>query len=67
VRLFDARMQRGNDSAAAGEITNIGTEEISVAVAGGTLIVKKMRGEGAKVSGAEFAKQADLKIGDRLG
>ena len=67
VRLFDARIQRGNDSAAPGEITNIGTEEINIALAGGTLIVKKMRGEGAKVSGAEFAKQADLKIGDRLG
>ena len=67
VRLFDARIQRGNDSAAPGEITNIGTEEINIALAGGTLIVKKMRGEGAKVSGAEFAKQADLKIGERLG
>lgn len=67
VRLFDARMQLGNDSAAPGEIANIGTEDIHVALAGGTLIVKKMRGEGAKVSGAEFAKQADLKIGDRLG
>jgi len=67
VRLFDARIQRGNDSAAPGEITNIGTEKINIALAGGTLIVKKMRGEGAKVSGAEFAKQADLKIGERLG
>jgi hypothetical protein len=28
---------------------------------------KKLRGEGAKISGAEFAKQADLKVGDRLG
>jgi len=67
ARLFDACIQRGNDSAAPGEITNIGTEEINIALAGGTLIVKKMRGEGAKVSGAEFAKQADLKIGERLG
>jgi methionyl-tRNA formyltransferase len=67
VRLFDARIQRGNDSAAPGEITNIGTEEINIALAGGTLIVKKMRGDGAKVSGAEFAKQANLKIGERLG
>jgi len=28
---------------------------------------KKLRGEGAKVSGAEFAKQAGLSVGDRLG
>jgi hypothetical protein len=31
------------------------------------LIVKKMRGEGGKVAATEFARQADLKVGDRLG
>jgi len=67
VRIFDTRLQLGNDSALPGEVTNIGTEEISVALAGGTLIVKKMRGEGGKISATEFAKQADLKVGDRLG
>jgi methionyl-tRNA formyltransferase len=55
------------DSAPAGQVTCIGAEEITVALNGGTLTVKKLRGEGAKVSGAEFAKQVDLKIGDRLG
>jgi methionyl-tRNA formyltransferase len=67
VRIFDTRLQLGNDSAARGEVTNIGTEDISVALAGGTLIVKRMRGEGGKISATEFAKQADLKVGDRLG
>lgn len=67
VRIFDTRLQLGNDSAARGEVTNIGTEEISVALAGGTLIVKRMRGEGGKIAATEFAKQADLKVGDRLG
>ena len=67
VRIFDARLQTGNNSTPAGQVTGIGAEEITVALNGGTLTVKKLRGEGAKVSGAEFAKQVELKIGDRLG
>jgi methionyl-tRNA formyltransferase len=67
VRLFDARLQAGNSSAPAGQVTAIGAEDIAIALNGGTLTVKKARGDGAKVSGAELAKQIDLKIGDRLG
>jgi methionyl-tRNA formyltransferase len=67
VRIFDARLQKGANSAAAGQVTGIGGEEITIALNGGTLTVKRMRGEGAKISGAEFAKQVDLKVGDRLG
>jgi methionyl-tRNA formyltransferase len=67
VRIFDARMQNGANNAPAGQVTAVGAEEITVALKGGTLTVKRMRGEGAKVSGAEFARQVDLKIGDRLG
>jgi hypothetical protein len=67
LRVFDARLQKGTNSAAAGQVTGIGGEEITVALDGGTLTVKRMRGEGAKMSGAEFAKQVDLKVGDRLG
>ncbi|HVO93667.1 MAG TPA: methionyl-tRNA formyltransferase, partial [Terriglobales bacterium] len=44
VRIFDTHLQLGNDPAAPGEITHIDTEEVGVALAGGTLIVKKMRG-----------------------
>jgi methionyl-tRNA formyltransferase len=67
VRIFDARLEKGANSAAAGQVTGIGGEEITIALNGGTLTVKRMRGEGAKISGAEFAKQVDLKVGDRLG
>jgi len=66
VRIFDAHLQSGNNSAPAGQVTGVGAEEITVALNGGALTVKKARGEGAKVSGAEFVKQVDLKIGDRL-
>jgi methionyl-tRNA formyltransferase len=67
VRIFDARLQKGANSTAAGQVTGIGGEEITIALNGGTLTVKRMRGDGAKISGAEFAKQVDLKVGDRLG
>jgi methionyl-tRNA formyltransferase len=67
VRIFDARLQNGAKNAPAGQVTGIGDEEITIALNDGTLGVKKMRGEGGKISAAEFAKQANLKVGDRLG
>lgn len=67
VRLFDARLSSTSSAAPAGQITEIGVEEVGIALNGGTLRVKRMRGEGAKISGTEFAKQAGLKVGDRLG
>ena len=67
VRIFDARLQPGNNSASAGQVTAVGGEEITVALNGGTLTVKKARGDGAKVNAADFAKQVGLKVGDKLG
>lgn len=67
VRVFDARMHSGNSATPAGQVTGIGAEEFTVALNGGTLAVKKARGDGAKVSGAEFAKQTGLSAGDQLG
>jgi methionyl-tRNA formyltransferase len=66
VRIFDARLQPGNNSAPAGQLTEIGGNEIAIALNGGTLTVKRVRAEGAKISGAEFARQVNLQVGDRL-
>jgi len=66
VRLFDARLQNGANSAAAGRITAIGGEEIAIALNGGMLSVRRMRGEGGKISATEFAKQAELRVGAQL-
>lgn len=66
VRIFDARLRSDPSHAPAGQILEIGAEEAAIALNNGTLTVKKMRGEGAKVAAAEFAKQAGLKIGDQL-
>jgi methionyl-tRNA formyltransferase len=67
LRIFNGRLQSGTNSASAGQVTAIGAEDIAIALNGGALTVKRLRGEGAKISAAEFAKQAGLKVGDRLG
>ena len=67
LKVFDARLRLEKNSAPAGQVTAIGADDIAVALNGGTLMVKKMRGEGAKMSAVEFAKQVDLKVGDQLG
>jgi methionyl-tRNA formyltransferase len=66
VRLFDARLKPDRSPAAPGEVVAIGADDLAIAVNGGTLTVKKMRGQGAKISAAEFAKQAGVEIGSRL-
>jgi methionyl-tRNA formyltransferase len=66
VRIFDARLEPSAIDARPGQVTAIGAEIVSIALAGGTLNVKRMRGDGAKIAAAEFAKQADLKVGDQL-
>ena len=40
---------------------------ITIALDGGNLAVKRIRGEGAKVSAAEFAKEARIEVGAQLG
>ena len=51
----------------AGQIIALGAEDLTVAASGGTLVVKKVRGEAGKIAAAEFAKQVNLQVGDRLG
>jgi len=67
VRIFNARLQNGANLATVGQVTGIGAEDLTIALNGGRLTVKRVRGEGGKISGAEFAKQVNLKLGDRLG
>jgi methionyl-tRNA formyltransferase len=67
LRLFDARLQKNLNGAEPGQVSGVGDEGITIAASGGTLTVKRVRGEGGKISGAEFAKQVDLTVGDRLG
>jgi methionyl-tRNA formyltransferase len=66
LRLFDARLLIGANSGIAGQITAIGADDMTIALQGGTLTVKRVRGAGAKMSAAEFARQAELRVGEQL-
>ena len=67
VRIFDARLQPGATTSAAGQIIHIGADEIAIALNGGTLTVKKVRDEGAKLSAADVARRSGWDIGTQLG
>lgn len=67
LRIFDCRLQSARGSGAAGRITAIGAEDMNVALNGGSLTVKRVRGEAGKISAAEFARQSNLQTGDQLG
>jgi len=66
VRFYDCRLRRDASTAAPGQVVEIGGENMSVAVPGGTIIAKRVRGEGGKIAAAEFAKQASLGVGAQL-
>jgi len=67
LRIFDVRLQRGATASLPGQITHIGADEITIALNGGALSVKRVRAEGAKMSAADFARQSNWKIGAQLG
>lgn len=67
LRLFDARLQRGASASLPGEVIDIGADEITIALNGGSLAVKRIRGDGAKMSAAQFAKEARIEVGAQLG
>ena len=66
VRFYDCRLRREASTAAPGQVVEIGEETMSVAVPGGTILAKRVRGEGGKIAAAEFAKQAGLGVGAQL-
>src|SRR5262249_35410406 len=66
VRFYDCRLRKGATTAAPGQIVEIGEESLTVAVPGGMILAKKVRGDGGKISGAEFAKQAGINVGAQL-
>ena len=45
----------------------VGEETVSIAALGGTIVAKKMRGEGKKAAAAEVAKQSGFGVRDTLG
>lgn len=66
VRFYDCRLRKETTTATPGQVVDIGQEELTIAVPGGVIVAKKVRGEAGKVSGAEFAEQAGIKVGAQL-
>lgn len=69
VRFYGAnRTDRPTDeSSAPGTILKIGTQGIQVAVEGGALLIGKARSDtGKKLTGAEYATEKGLKVGDQF-
>lgn len=66
VRFYDCRLQQDAGSAPPGQVIEIDKESLSVAVPGGKIVVRRMKGEGGKVAAAEFAGQVGLRVGGQL-
>jgi len=67
IRLFGPRFQQAAGTETPGTVIACDDAGIRIALVGGLVTVAKVRGSGGKVSAAEFARQAGLKVGDRLG
>ena len=66
VQLFDAKKAPGAGGR-PGEVTAIDDTGITVAAEGGQILVTRVRNGGPKITAADFAKNAGLKVGARLG
>lgn len=68
LKLFDSELLAGDVREAPGQVINITKQGFVVAAVNGAILVKRVQMEGSsKIASAEFAKQAGLKAGDRLG
>lgn len=66
VRFYDCRLRKEATNAAPGQVVEINEESFNIAVPGGVILAKKVRGDGGKISGAEFVKQAGISVGVQL-
>ena len=68
LQIFEATRSPASGAAVPGEITEIGDETFTVAARDGRIVVQRVRPEGGKkIAAAEFAAEAGLKPGARLG
>jgi methionyl-tRNA formyltransferase len=68
LKIFDSELLAGSISGLPGEIVNTTKQGFAVAAINGAILVKRVQVEGfAKIASPEFAEQAHLKVGDRLG
>jgi len=66
VSLYDASFAPGASGAPAGSVTVAG-DTIDIAVDGGTISIRRLRGAAGKMSAAEFVEATGLEVGARFG
>ena len=67
IRLYNCSLQTSGGSATPGQVVAIGGGSVSIAVNGGTVVAKKIRGESGKVAADELAGQVGIQVGCQLG
>ncbi len=68
LKIFDSELLTDGIVGLPGEIVNTTKQGFVVAAIKGTILVKRVQVKGfAKIASPEFAEQAHLKVGDRLG
>lgn len=65
VQIYDSGRSEGDG--APGEIIEISAAGVRVAARGGAITIKRLRAGGQKIAAAEWAAEAGLRTGDRLG
>ncbi len=65
VRLFDAKLVEGRFR--VGVIEDISADGLLIGATGGAVRIKRVRGEGAKLSALDFSAQTGLGAGTKLG
>jgi len=68
LKIYDCAKEAGDGGGAAGEVTAVGDDGITVAASDGAIRIERLRPEGGKkVTAAEFLADTALAPGDRLG
>ena len=67
IRLYNCSLQKSRGSATPGQVVAIGGGIVSIAVNGGAVVAKKIRGESGKVAADELAGQVGIQVGSQLG
>ncbi len=66
LQIFDCARLEGVSGGTPGEVIAINGDGIAVAAGDGQILLKRVRGEGAKVAAAEFAAEAGLTPGQKF-
>jgi methionyl-tRNA formyltransferase len=68
LKIFDVKPLHDIESGISGQIVNIGADGVVVSLKSGAILVQKIKtNKSSKIEAAEFARQAKMEIGDRLG